>query len=62
MGIYRRAGHDASVRGGVLHMGCQDQRYERGDTRMGIAGACSQRAADYQLGVRKFAPDLTSKR
>ena len=47
MGIHRRARDDASVRGRILHMGCQDQRYECGDSRMGIAGACGQRAADY---------------
>ena len=51
MGLHWRARYDAGVRGRILCMGCQDQRYECGDSRMGIAGACGQCAADYELGV-----------
>ena len=34
-------------------MGCQDQRHECRDSRVGIAGACGQCVADYQLGLCK---------
>ena len=51
MGIHGGSGYDTGIRGRILHVGCQDQRRECGNSRMGIVGARGQRAADYQLGI-----------
>ena len=61
IGIHKGSEYDTGICCRIFHVGCQDQRRERGDSRMGIVGACGQCAADYQLGVcESLAPENDS--